>query len=107
LTNLEPLRELTTLIEIDLKDCKELTSIEPLKDLINLQTLDLGNCKLKASRLQNLQSLNLSDCKLKDTEVLRNLTKLNTLILNNYSSLANVEALVFRGVYDRGDIANG
>ena len=44
LTDVEPLRGLTSLTSLDLSECSDLRDVEPLRGLTSLTSLDLSRC---------------------------------------------------------------
>jgi hypothetical protein len=99
LPNVDALKGLTALKDLDLSDCKKLQNVDGLKGLTALQNLNLSAC----ANLQNvdalkgltaLQDLNLSACaNLPNVDALKGLTALYNLKLSACANLHNVDAL--------------
>jgi hypothetical protein len=85
ITNLEPLRGLTSLKTLILADAAGITSLEPLRDLTHLETLHLygtGITSLEPIRgLTHLETLHLYRTGITSLEPIRGLTHLETLDL--------------------------
>jgi hypothetical protein len=94
LQNVDGLRNLTSLVELDLQDCIELQNVDGLKGLPALERINLSGC----TSLQNVDGLNgltsleillLSNCtELKNVDNLKGLTTLGLIILLNCNKIS-------------------
>jgi hypothetical protein len=93
--NFEPLKGLTALRDLDLSETK-VENLEPLKGLTALQHLDLGEARVEnlepLKGLTALQSLVLRSTKVENLEPLRDLTALQSLGLRS-TKVENFEPL--------------
>ena len=76
LQNVDGLRNLTSLVELDLRDCIKLQNVDGLRDLTALERINLECC----TALQNVDGL-------------KGLTSLEVLLLSNCTELKNVDGL--------------
>ena len=99
LTNVDGLKNLKNLQQLNLTDCESLTSVDALKDLENLQWLDLSDCESLNSvdalkDLKNLQRLDLSRCyNLTSIDGLKDLKNLKWLDLSRCYNLTSIDGL--------------
>ena len=99
LSDLKPLKDLSSLTKLYLSDCTQLSDLEPLKGLSSLTTLDLSYCP-KVSDLDPLKdlysliSLDLRGCaKVSNLEPLKDLSSLTKLFLNGCDQISNISPL--------------
>lgn len=107
LQNVDGLRNLTSLVRLELRNCIELQNVDGLKGLTALREIELANCnKLKnvdgLKSLSQLKDLHIiskkeihisSSSELQNVDSLKYLTSLEVLILNECTELKNVDAL--------------
>ncbi len=119
LENLEPLRILTKLEEINLSRQKGITDLSPLGDLIELEDINISNTQVTnidclsnlkhlwrlelvdmpitdigpLSNLEKLEQLNISNTKVKDLSAISNLPKLESINISN-TGVNTLEQLV-------------
>lgn len=107
LQNVDGLRNLTSLVELELNNCIELQNVDGLKGLTALRMIYLTNC----NRLQNVDGLKSltqlkdihisskkeihisSSSELQNVDSLKYLTSLEVLLLHNCTELKNVDVL--------------
>jgi len=93
ITDIEPVKDMHNLQELNLNRCKNLENLEPLRNLTSLQVLILDNTRvsdlLSIKGLTSLQRLWLSKTKVADLSPLTGLTKLQQLWLVGCKKLSD------------------
>ena len=104
ITSLDPIKELTTLKELDTNYNRNIKSIEPLKNLVNLEGLYCYGCSISdispLSNLTKLVSLRIADNNIQDIAVISKLTVLKALdaSYNHISDATPVEGREWQGL---------
>lgn len=99
ITNLSPLANLKNLTALNLSNCSKISDLEPLKDLKKLATLNLSSCNNISNleplgNLVSLSTLFLSHCdSVYDLVPLKNLANLTGLNLAGCKNITNLNPL--------------